>query len=147
METDFVEMTIDHASVEVAGASRDDLADRKAVAGEAELPLEGARSADPFHRTMIAQDTGSAIVGPARADLYFGAGDDAGRVAGRIRQPGRFAMLVPREIDPVAAGARVPLPQVRPAPEPEKPAKALRRSGLKALRTPSRHVRRHRAYR
>ncbi|MFY9697433.1 MAG: MltA domain-containing protein [Rhodoplanes sp.] len=114
---------------------------------EAELPLEGARSADPFHRTMIAQDTGSAIVGPARADLYFGAGDDAGRVAGRIRQPGRFAMLVPREIDPVAAGARMPLPQVRPAPEPEKPAKALRRSGRKALRTPSRHGSRSRAYR
>jgi membrane-bound lytic murein transglycosylase A len=114
---------------------------------EAELPLEGARSADPFHRTMIAQDTGSAIVGPARADLYFGAGDDAGRVAGRIRQPGRFAMLVPREIDPVAAGARMPLPQVRPAPEPEKPAKALRRRGHKTLRTRSRHVRRLRAYR
>ncbi|MGZ8322711.1 MAG: murein transglycosylase A, partial [Rhodoplanes sp.] len=88
---------------------------------EADLPLAGARSADPFRRTMIAQDTGSAIVGPARADLYFGAGDDAGRVAGRIRQAGRFAMLVPREIDPVAAGARMPLPQVRPPPEPEKP--------------------------
>ncbi|MEZ5889294.1 MAG: MltA domain-containing protein [Xanthobacteraceae bacterium] len=114
---------------------------------EAELPLEGARSADPFRRTMIAQDTGSASVGPARADLYFGAGDDAGRVAGRIRQPGRFAMLVPREIDPVAAGARMPLPQVRPAPPPEKPAKALRHRGRKAVRKPSRHGRRHRAYR
>ena len=34
---------------------------------------------------MIAQDTGSAIVGPARADLYWGAGDEAGRIAGRIR--------------------------------------------------------------
>ena len=39
----------------------------------------------PFRRLMIAQDTGSAIVGPARADLYWGAGDDAGRIAGRIR--------------------------------------------------------------
>jgi membrane-bound lytic murein transglycosylase A len=114
---------------------------------EAELPLEGARSADPFHRTMIAQDTGSAIVGPARADLYFGAGDDAGRIAGRIRQSGRFAMLVPREIDPVASGARVPLPQVRPPPEPPKPVKTLRRSGGKASRTPSRHSRRWRGYR
>ena len=37
---------------------------------------------------MIAQDTGSAIVGPARADIYFGAGDEAGRIAGRIRDRG-----------------------------------------------------------
>ena len=78
---------------------------------------------------MIAQDTGSAIVGPARADLYFGAGDEAGQVAGRIRQPGRFAMLLPRELDPAAAGARMPLPPVKPAPAavavpPLPPAKA-----------------------
>jgi membrane-bound lytic murein transglycosylase A len=64
---------------------------------------------------MIAQDTGSAIVGPARADLYFGAGDEAGLVAGRVRQPGQFAMLLPRDLDPVAAGAHMPLPRERPA--------------------------------
>ncbi len=81
---------------------------------EAELPLENARTNAPFRRTMIAQDTGSAIVGPARADLFFGAGDEAGQVAGRIRQPGRFAMLLPREIDPVAAGAQMPLPLTKP---------------------------------
>jgi membrane-bound lytic murein transglycosylase A len=63
---------------------------------------------------MIAQDTGSAIVGPARADLYWGAGNLAGQIAGRIKQPGRFTMLVPREIDPVEAGARMPLPLSRP---------------------------------
>jgi membrane-bound lytic murein transglycosylase A len=63
---------------------------------------------------MIAQDTGSAIVGPARADLYWGAGDQAGRIAGRVRQAGRFTMLIPREIDPVEAGARMPMPLPRP---------------------------------
>jgi hypothetical protein len=62
---------------------------------------------------MIAQDTGSAIVGPARADLYFGAGNEAGQVAERIRQNGRFTILLPREIDPTAAGARMPLPPVK----------------------------------
>jgi membrane-bound lytic murein transglycosylase A len=67
---------------------------------------------------MIAQDTGGAILGPARADLYFGTGDEAGRRAGRIRQSGGFVMLVPRELDLVAAGARMPLPL--PAPPPEK---------------------------
>jgi len=83
---------------------------------EADLPLASPRSQTPFRRIMIAQDTGSAIVGPARADLYFGAGDEAGQVAGRIRQPGRFAILLPRELDLAAAGARMPLPPVKPPP-------------------------------
>ncbi|HWX07113.1 MAG TPA: murein transglycosylase A, partial [Bradyrhizobium sp.] len=48
---------------------------------EGALPIESAQSKTPFHRLMIAQDTGSAITGPARADLYFGAGADAGRVS------------------------------------------------------------------
>jgi membrane-bound lytic murein transglycosylase A len=80
----------------------------------ADLPIASAQAATPFRRTMIAQDTGSAIVGPARADLYFGAGDEAGLVAGRVRQPGQFAMLLPRDLDPVAAGAHMPLPRERP---------------------------------
>ncbi len=55
---------------------------------EAALPLESEKSETKFRRLMIAQDTGGAIVGPARADLYFGAGRDAGTVAGRIKNPG-----------------------------------------------------------
>ena len=62
---------------------------------------------------MIAQDTGSAIVGPARADIYFGAGEDIGSVAGRIKQNGRFVMLVPASLAPVAT-VHVPLPRPRP---------------------------------
>jgi membrane-bound lytic murein transglycosylase A len=82
---------------------------------EAELPTgNNGRESAPFRRTMIAQDTGSAIAGPARADLYFGAGDEAGQAAGRVRQAGRFAMLLPRELDPIAAGTGVPLPLSRP---------------------------------
>ena len=87
---------------------------------EANLPIEGARPSTPFRRLMVAQDTGSAIVGPARADLYWGAGADAGRVAGRIRHPGRFVMLLPRELDMVAAGRHMPLPEPKPKiPEDE----------------------------
>jgi hypothetical protein len=63
---------------------------------------------------MIAQDTGSAIVGPARADLYWGAGDEAARIAGRIRHPGRFVMLLPRELDMIEAGKHMPLPVPKP---------------------------------
>jgi len=81
---------------------------------EANLPIESVKSVSPFGRLMIEQDTGSAVVGPARADLYWGAGDDAGRIAGRIRHPGRFAMLVPRELDMIAAGSHMPLPVPKP---------------------------------
>jgi membrane-bound lytic murein transglycosylase A len=81
---------------------------------EAELPTGNGRESAPLRRTVIAQDTGSAIAGPARTDLYFGAGDEAGQAAARVRQAGRFAMLLPRELDPIAAGAGMPLPLSRP---------------------------------
>ena len=61
---------------------------------EADLPWE-SDAATPFRRLMIAQDTGSAIVGPARADLFFGGGDTAGARAGAIRREGRFTVLSP----------------------------------------------------
>jgi membrane-bound lytic murein transglycosylase A len=80
----------------------------------AELPIDGEAPTSPFRRLMVAQDTGSAIVGPARADIYFGSGDKAGEIAGRLKQPGRFVMLVPRTIDPVLAGKRMPIPRPRP---------------------------------
>ena len=51
---------------------------------EADLPTGNGRASTPFRRTMIAEDTGSAIVGPARADVYFGAGIEAGEAAGRV---------------------------------------------------------------
>jgi membrane-bound lytic murein transglycosylase A len=47
---------------------------------------------------MIAQDTGSAIVGAARGDLFTGSGDAAGEIAGVIRHPADFYPLVPRAL-------------------------------------------------
>ena len=81
---------------------------------EGNLPIEDAKPAAPVGRLTIAQDTGSAIVGPARADLYLGAGDEAGRIAGRIKHRGRFSMLVPREVDLAAAASELPLPVPKP---------------------------------
>src|SRR5205814_5682137 len=81
---------------------------------EANLPIERAKPVSSFRRLMIAQDTGSAIVGPARADLYLGAGEEAGRIAGRIRHPGRFVMLLPREVDIAAVAHEAPLPLPKP---------------------------------
>lgn len=49
----------------------------------------------PMRRLMVAQDTGSAIKGPQRADIFFGTGDAAGRAAGRLRDPGRLIVLMP----------------------------------------------------
>lgn len=82
---------------------------------EGDLPIETETSKTPFRRLMVAQDTGSAIVGPARADIYFGAGAEAGKVSGRLRHPARFMMLLPKSLDPVVRGLRMPLPQERPS--------------------------------
>jgi membrane-bound lytic murein transglycosylase A len=82
---------------------------------EGVLPIESDQSKTPFHRLMIAQDTGSAIVGPARADLYLGAGADAGKVAGRFRHNMRFVMLLPKSLDPSVRGHKMPVPDARPS--------------------------------
>jgi membrane-bound lytic murein transglycosylase A len=50
---------------------------------------------NPMRRLMIAQDTGSAIKGAQRADIFFGTGDDAGRAAGQLKDPGRLIVLMP----------------------------------------------------
>lgn len=59
------------------------------------LPWRSAGE-EPFARLMIAQDTGSAILGPARADLFFGAGETAGAIAGVVRHAAAFTVLLPR---------------------------------------------------
>src|SRR3954452_16491284 len=82
---------------------------------EGELPIESEQSKTPFHPLMIAQDTGSAIVGPARADIYFGAGLDAGKIAGRLRHGARFVILVPKSLDPLARAHAMPIPLERPS--------------------------------
>jgi membrane-bound lytic murein transglycosylase A len=84
-----------------------------------DLPIATEASNTKFRKLMIAQDTGSAIVGPARADIYFGAGEEAGRIAGRIKNPAQFVMLMPNTLDPVAAGRQMPLPEPRPASAPK----------------------------
>lgn len=51
--------------------------------------------ADPFNKLMVAQDTGSRIKGAQRADVFYGTGNEAGRVAGRIKDGGRMVVLLP----------------------------------------------------
>jgi membrane-bound lytic murein transglycosylase A len=91
---------------------------------QAELPIDSEEPTTRWRRLMVAQDTGGAIVGPARADIYYGAGEPAGLISGRFKQPGQFVMLVPKSVDPFASkrGADdedVPLPRPRPGSVPQ----------------------------
>lgn len=50
---------------------------------------------EPFNRLMVAQDTGSRVKGAQRADIFWGTGERAGRLAGQIRDGGRMVVLLP----------------------------------------------------
>ena len=49
-----------------------------------------------LQRLVLAQDTGSAIVGAVRADYYAGSGPEAGELAGRLKQPLQLWALWPK---------------------------------------------------
>lgn len=59
-------------------------------------PLDGK----PIQRLTFAQDTGGAIIGAIRADLFWGFGTPAGEAAGRMREPGSMWVLLPRGVKP-----------------------------------------------
>ena len=65
------------------------------AAGVPDPDAPAAAVATHFRRLMIAQDTGSAIIGLARGDLFFGSGDEAGMRAGRVRQAATMTLLLP----------------------------------------------------
>ena len=54
-------------------------------------------STEPLQRLMVAQDTGGAIKGAVRADFFWGMGDEAGALAGRMRQVGWMWVLLLKE--------------------------------------------------
>jgi peptidoglycan lytic transglycosylase A len=83
---------------------------------DAKFPIEGEAPQDPFQHLMVAQDTGSAIRGAARADIYFGHGEDTPHIAGRIKQFGKFVMLAPKDLSLTGTdeAATIPLPRPRP---------------------------------
>lgn len=65
-----------------------------------EIPTRDRGRVDPLARLAIIQDTGSAIVGPARFDLFFGSGPEAGFVAGLTRHGVEATILWPRSPGP-----------------------------------------------
>ena len=73
--------------------------DRRYIPLGAPLWLETVDPLDPkvtLHRLFVAQDTGSAIRGPVRGDVFWGGGPEAARRAGRMRSPGNYYLLLPR---------------------------------------------------
>jgi membrane-bound lytic murein transglycosylase A len=63
-----------------------------------DAPSLTAFGGEKFRRLMIAQDTGSAITGPARGDLFAGSGDAAGEIAGVVRNAADFYALLPKPL-------------------------------------------------
>ncbi len=77
------------------------------------LPLNDDGATEAFRRLMVAQDTGSAIKGAIRADVFTGSGDEAGEIAGRMKQNGGLVVLLPQP------GGPAPAENEKRAAEPE----------------------------
>jgi membrane-bound lytic murein transglycosylase A len=56
----------------------------------------------PLRRLMVAQDTGGAIKGVVRGDVFWGAGERAEAIAGSMKSRGRYALLLPKTLTPVS---------------------------------------------
>ncbi len=82
-------------------AGRSIATDRRVFPGLTAAFVRGTRpgpggSQVPLARVVLNQDTGGAIRGAGRLDLYFGGGDEAGELAGRMKHPGELYFLAPR---------------------------------------------------
>ena len=61
------------------------------------VTTEPGKPKKPIRRMVVAQDTGSAIKGPVRGDLFVGFGSTAGVVAGEMRESGIYFLLLPKK--------------------------------------------------
>jgi membrane-bound lytic murein transglycosylase A len=61
-------------------------------------PRESPNGPEPFRHLMVAQDTGTAIRGHIRGDVYWGWGQDAAQIAGNMKSPGRMTVLLPHAL-------------------------------------------------
>ncbi|MEJ6393294.1 MltA domain-containing protein [Gymnodinialimonas sp. 2305UL16-5] len=99
----FREVDISDPELGPLGAMNRNITPLRSIAVDPEFTPLGAPvwiekdGADEMRRLMIAQDTGGAIRGAQRADIFFGYGDAAGEAAGTIRDPGRMIVLLPIE--------------------------------------------------
>lgn len=59
-------------------------------------PTGADGKSEPFQALLVTQDTGSALKGIVRGDVFWGSGDEAGAIAGKMAAPGRIFILLPR---------------------------------------------------
>jgi membrane-bound lytic murein transglycosylase A len=115
----FRELLLDNPALGALGAQHVQLTPRRSLAVDrshwmlgtpvwldTDVPSGDEGIMTPFRQLLIAQDTGSAITGLARGDVYWGAGERAGRIAGRMKSPGIMSVLLPI---PVADELGLPL--------------------------------------
>lgn len=104
----FREAKLEDASLGALGAQHVQLTPRRSLAVdrsfwmfgtpvwlETAIPVPRDAGIQTFRQLMIAQDTGSAIKGLARGDVYWGSGDDASFTAGHMKSPGIMSVLLP----------------------------------------------------
>lgn len=107
----FREIAVEDETLGAVGAARVHLTPRRSLAVdrsnwmfgtpvwiETRYPPEAGRRDDRLARLMIAQDTGSAIKGFIRGDVYWGWGDDAALIAGHMKSEGRMTVLLPHAV-------------------------------------------------
>jgi membrane-bound lytic murein transglycosylase A len=89
--------------------------DNRFIALGAPLWLETREPAGkPLRRLMVAQDVGAAIKGVVRGDVFFGSGEAALDLAGRMKSPGVYYALLPKSLSPALAFSSAPAhPQTR----------------------------------
>jgi membrane-bound lytic murein transglycosylase A len=61
-------------------------------------PPESPSGSQQFRHLMVAQDTGTAIRGHIRGDVYWGWGEDAAQIAGNMKSPGQMTVLLPHAL-------------------------------------------------
>jgi membrane-bound lytic murein transglycosylase A len=104
----FREVEVEDAALGAPGAQKVQLTPRRSLAVdrslwmfgtpvwlEAEVPSGPGASLETFRHLLIAQDTGTAIRGLARGDVYWGWGEGAALTAGHMKSPGRMVVLLP----------------------------------------------------
>ena len=116
METDqsyvfFLRATIDDPALGSTGTLGANLTPLASLAIDPKLNALGApffvaaEGADPVHGLLIGQDTGGAIKGAVRGDIFFGFGPEAEQRAGHMNAPGRLFVLLPNGLaEKIGAG-------------------------------------------
>jgi membrane-bound lytic murein transglycosylase A len=98
-----IDETLDSSSGPIGGAGISLTAGRSLAVDRSVWPyglpvwIDAEAPGGHIRRLTVAQDTGTAIVGPGRADLFLGTGTQAGTLAGNFRHPMSVTVLMPRE--------------------------------------------------